>query len=294
MNKAPIVIFAFNRPDSLSRLIQSLKNNVGFENRETYIYIDGPRNCNDKPKINEVYSIAQSFSDNVYKSDKNNGLGPSIINGVTQVLKKYDKAIVLEDDLVLMPGFLNYMDAALDKYEHNNNIFSICGYGLKIKCPIDYQGDVYLSNRASSWGWATWRDRWNSVDWEVRDWEELKKRPELKKAFNQGGSDMYGMLKGYMEGRNRSWAIRFCYSQHKQNKYSVHPFNSLVANEGYGLDATNCNQKYSRFKVDLSVNSTTLHLPDNITPDNRIINACRRYHSLHLRLYSKIRKLLNV
>lgn len=293
--KAPIVIFAFNRPDSLSRMIESLKTNTGWENHEIFVFVDGPRNEEEKKKVDEVVDIAKGLTKNVVTSSENKGLGPSIISGVTEVINKYGNAIVLEDDLVLMPGFLSYMDDALDKYESDSRIFAVCGYGLKIKRPKGYNSDVYLGIRASSWGWGTWSDRWNSVDWNVSDWEQLKSSPKLQKAFNRGGSDMYGMLKDYVEGRNRSWAIRFCYSQHKQGKYSVHPFDSLVSNEGYGQDATNCRQKYSRFKINLNTTSSpNLILPEKLEYNHQIQKRIARYHSLPIRIYSRVRKILNI
>ena len=249
--KTPIVIFGFNRPDALSRLADSLKSNVGFEEHPIYIFIDGPRDENDTRKTSEVVRLAKKLTPNVTASNINKGLGCSIIEGVTDVMTRYGKAIVLEDDLILMPGFLRYMEDALALYADDRRVFSICGYGLKINRPCGYDSDVYLCNRSSSWGWATWADRWQSVDWSVSDWEELKNSTKLQRSFNRGGSDMYAMLRDYMDGRNKSWAIRFCYSQFRQGKYSIHPFRSLVANEGFGTDATNCRQKYSRFKIDL-------------------------------------------
>jgi len=291
---APIVIFAFNRPEALRRMIVSLKNNPGFERHDIFVFVDGPRNESDRPKVEKVAEIARELTDNVTIGQKNKGLGLSIIEGVGKIINRYGKAIVLEDDLILMPGFLAYIDEALEQYASDSRIFSVCGYGLKINRPSNCSADVYLCNRSSSWGWATWVDRWNSVDWNVGDWNQLKLSRKRKKAFNRGGSDMFSMLKGYMEGRNKSWAIRFCYSQHKQGKFSVHPFRSLVANEGYGLDATNCRQKFSRFKIEPSHDMARLVMPGHLEPDEAIIKQSVRYHSLPIRIYSKIRGILNV
>ncbi len=290
----PIVIFGFNRPDAFSRLVDSLKKNPGFNGHPVFVFIDGPRNELDKPKVDEVIALANELTPNVTASAENKGLGNSVIKGVSEVIAKYGKAIVLEDDLVLMPGFLQYMEDALALYDEDKRIFSICGYGLKINRPADYVGDVYLCNRSSSWGWATWADRWQTVDWNVSDWNELASSKRMQQEFNRGGSDMFGMLRGFMEGRNKSWAIRFCYSQFRQGRYSVHPFRSLVANEGFGADATNCRQKYSRFKTDIERDAKRLTLPEGLQPDARLIKSSARYHSLRLRLYSKIRSILNI
>lgn len=294
---APIVIFAFNRPDALRGMIDSLKRNPLYEESEKFVFVDGARNEAERAKVDEVVAVAREITENVVAADSNRGLGPSIIAGVSEIINRYGRAIVLEDDLVLMPGFLQYMNQALDAYQEDARIFAVCGYGLKIKRPAGYVGDVYLCNRASSWGWGTWADRWNSVDWNVSDWEQLQSDRSAQRAFNRGGSDMYGMLRGYMEGRNRSWAIRFCYSQFRQGRYSVHPFRSLVENDGFGDGATNCRQKYSRFKtdrmqsVDLQINITP---PYALHPNLQIFSELRSYHSIRTRLYSKIRKILNI
>lgn len=291
---APIVIFGFNRPVPFKNMIESLRKNVGFENHDIFVFIDGPRNERDKDCIDEVTKLAKELTSNVYVSDKNKGLATSIISGVTKIINQHGKAIIIEDDLILMPGFLRYMDEALDAYEYDSRIFSICGYGLKIKKPKDYTHDVYLLNRSSSWGWATWKDRWDSIDWNIHDWVQLKDSKKRQQDFNQGGSDLYGMFRDCMEGRNNSWAIRFCYNQFLQGKYSLHPFKSLVANEGYGLDATNCRQKYSRFKIDLNDKIEKINLPQDVKPDTRIIKRSRRYHSIPMRIYSRLRRILNI
>lgn len=297
----PIVIFAFNRPKMLKRLLDSLQNDVLFDQSGLYIFIDGPRNKTDEVKVEAVKQIAKGICDikptvrRMITAKQNQGLGNSIISGVSRIIQQYGKAIVLEDDLVCTPNFLSYMNQALDFYEQDERIISICGYGLKIKRPKDYVGDVYLSVRSSSWGWATWKNRWEKIDWEIKDWDKLSHDASLQKAFNQGGSDLYGMLKGYMEGKNHSWAIRFCYNQFRQGKYAICPFLSKIDNEGFGAEATNCKQSYSRFKCELdNTGETTFVFDKHLTYNEKIGKECYKYHSIPMRIYSKIRKILHI
>ncbi|WP_286007814.1 glycosyltransferase [Barnesiella viscericola] len=295
MGLSPVVIFAFNRPQALHRLIESLKLNALYQESEIFVYVDGPRSQEEQDHVNAVIDIAKEITSNVIASPVNKGLGTSIIQGVSTIIEKYGKIIVLEDDLVCTPNFLSYMNQALDFYEKDNRIISVCGYGLKIKRPRGYTGDVYLSGRSSSWGWATWKDRWEQVDWSIRDWAEFSVDRVRRKAFNRNGSDMYTMLKGYMEGRNHSWAIRFCYNQFKLEMYSVCPFLSKVNNEGFGENATNCKQRYSRFKTELDTTGCSVFSFDkDIKPNKDIEKACYHYHSIQLRIYSKIRKILHL
>lgn len=290
---APIAIFAFNRPDALQRMLNSLKCNPEYQESEKFFFIDGARTSEEQSVVNKVTEIARKESSNVCCNPKNMGLGSNIIQGVSAVLVKYEKVIVIEDDLVLMPGFLKFMNDGLTSFEKDNRILSICGYSLKIKVPDRYGSSVYLSDRASSWGWATWRDRWNNVDWAVKDWSDFSNDKNAIKGFNRAGSDMFSMLKDYMEGRNRSWAIRFCYHQYKHNLWSVHPVRSLVNNEGFGSDATNCRQKYNRFKIDLAEDNPFI-VSKSFEQDPYILKQLHKYHSIPIRIYSRIRKTLNI
>ena len=252
---APIVIFAYNRPDKLVRLVDTLKQNPEFGASPLYIFVDGSKNEDERDRVTAVVDLARKTclghpgGGQTIAAERNQGLSQAVIAGVSAVLAKHESAIILEDDLVCTSGFLSFMNQGLNQYATDERIIAVCGYGLKIKRPKDYSADVYLSLRASSWGWATWRDRWQTIDWTVTDWTQFRTDRAAQKAFNRGGSDMTSMLRGYMEGRNNSWAIRFCYNQFRQGKYSVHPFRSYVDNEGFGLDATNCHQRHSRFKV---------------------------------------------
>ena len=290
---APIAIFAFNRPDALANMFASLRLNPLYNESEKFVFIDGPRDKQEATLVKETERIALAETQNVTTSTTNKGLGNSIISGISKLLQTYDRIIVIEDDLRLMPGFLTYMNQALDAHRHDKRILSVCGYSLRIKLPQNYPHNVYLGDRSSSWGWGTWANRWNKVDWNISDWHDFSFDKKRIRAFNSRGSDMFGMLNDYMHGKNHSWAIRFCYHQYKYHLYSLHPVKSLVDNEGFGEQATNCKQKYNRFKIELTDSISPLN-GDNILPNPTIIRQLHRYHSIPLRIYSRLRKLLNI
>ncbi len=290
---APIVIFAFNRPEALEHMLTSLKTNPEYAQSDKYFFIDGPRTEKERELVDHVEFIARKESSNVIRNKKNLGLGTNIIKGVSHIFTKYDYAIVLEDDLILQPGFLRYMNYGLEHFRNDSRILAICGYSLKITAPHNYKSTIYLADRASSWGWGTWSNRWAEIDWDVSNWNEFSKNKRSIKAFKRAGSDMYSMLQDFMEGKNHSWAIRFCYHQFCHNMYSVHPIKSLVDNEGFGKAATNCRQKYNRFKIEIT-HDNPIYIDEKLEPSYSIITQLHRYHSIHLRIYSRIRKLLNV
>ncbi|MGS0525316.1 hypothetical protein ACU8V7_09105 [Zobellia nedashkovskayae] len=106
----------------------------------------------------------------------------------------------------------------------------------------------FFWGRAHSWGWATWLDRWDSIDWEIQDWEQFKKDKKAISSFNKYGTDLFNMLRKSMEGKVSSWFIRFTYNQYKQNKLTVYPLLSKVINRGFIEESTHCNT-YNRNTV---------------------------------------------
>lgn len=143
---------------------------------------------------------------------------------------------------------------------------------------------------------ATWKDRWNSIDWEIKDWAEFKSDKHAIREFKKrGGSDMFSMLKTCMDGGGM-WDIRFCYNMFKQNRFSIIPFSSKVENIGFNDLATHCKTvKYNRFKytLDTSLNRKFI-MPADLQLDYKIIKSRLKYQSLLIRLYSKIRNILNI
>lgn len=291
---APIIIFAYNRPESLSRSIESLRKNPEAKFSDLFIFIDGPRDIQEQSKSNDVINIAKRATEfkslNISVAKINRGLGDSIISGVSEVIKQHGTAIIIEDDLEVLPNFLSFINEGLMRYKDTKEIFSICGYSNKVRIPEKYDFDAYFSTRSSSWGWATWKDRWESVDWALEPWNNYL---QYKQKFNKwGGSDCFGMLQGWKDGKNKSWAIRFCFNQFLQNKLSLFPIKSLVINNGFDGEGTNC-KKWSRFKFELMNDCiTTFKLPKQVTMVDYFKKESLKYHSLSKRIYSKIMYLI--
>lgn len=294
---APIVVFAFNRPDALKNCIVSLLNNVESKDSILYVFVDDARANKDGEKelVNEVREYVKSITG--FKSlhyqfaEKNKGLAPSVIAGVTQIINQYGKVIVVEDDLFVSKNFLAFMNVGLTKYQENKKVFSICGYSNTVKSSKDYPYDAYFCTRSSSWGWATWKDRWDSVDWELKNWNEHKKNARL---FNKwGGSDCWKMLNDWRLGKNSSWAIRFCYAQFLQNALSLFPLISKVGNEGFDGRGTH-GKKWTRAKYVLDkTENKRFDLPSDNKMNHNLYKQAMAYHSIMIRLWSKIMYIIH-
>ena len=243
-NFVPLIIFCYNRLDTLKLVIESLQKNILANQTDLFIFSDYQKKEKDSENVNKVreflYSIEGFKSITIIEREKNYGLAKNIIEGVTDIINKYGKVIVLEDDLITSKNFLCYMNQALDFYENNEKIFAISGYTGNLPSIKELKDEGYLSYRPSSWGWATWKKEWERNDWDVKDFNTFIKDKKAIKKFNKGGVDMTRMLKHCMEGKNHSWAIRWSYTMYKLDKYCFYPKISKIQNVGFGVDATNC------------------------------------------------------
>ncbi len=262
-----------------------------------YVFVDGARDNVDGEdcRVGESVAVARAAtgfkSVEVTISSVNKGLAASIIDAATRLLAQWGSVIVVEDDLYCSRSFLRYMNQMLDAFENDPRVMQVSGYGCKLTRPRHYQWDIYLNRRAHSWTWATWRDRWDTVDWQVEDFDELSSSSSAIKSFNRGGSDLYGMLRGWREGRNNSWFIRFTYAMHKQGRYAVCPIRSLVRNDGFGDGATNTSN-YNRYKVDFEPeHEGEFAMPENSTqllPVESIMRDANKYWSIPYRIFGKV------
>jgi hypothetical protein len=283
---APIALFVYNRPRHTRKTLEALKANDLARKSKLFIFSDGHKSNKDRKKVEEVREIvdkAEGFeSVEVIKREENWGLANSVIAGVSEVVERYGKVIVLEDDLITSPSFLDYMNSMLDSYKDEKKVFSISGYNHPsslMKIPESYPYDVYFNPRASSWGWATWKDRWEKADWEVKDFDEFLKNQDLQKKFNQGGEDMAKMLIRQMNGEIDSWAIRWCYAHFKNNAYCIYPVVSYIDNIGHDGSGVHCGKaRKNKFKNNNLNQKKELVLPEEIKIDEKMMVNFRKVY----------------
>ncbi|MEW9179912.1 glycosyltransferase [Bacillus mycoides] len=287
---APVIIFVYNRPEHTIQTIEALSKNELARESNVFIFSDAAKNEESVEKVKVVRDYIDSVEEKKYfksftitKSEANKGLAKSVIHGVSEIIGKYGKVIVLEDDLITAPDFLTYMNDALDYYCNLDKVWSISGYNIPIAFPKDYKSEIYYSYRGCSWGWATWKNRWDQVDWDVKDYAEFKSSRRLKNRFNRGGRDMANMLDSQMEGIIDSWAIRWCYTQSKRNLLTVYPVKSRVKN--IGLDGSGTHSGItSHYNVEIDKNFTKCSFDD---PDlNReILKDFQNHYGSSLQYY---------
>lgn len=236
---APIAFFAFTRPEHSRLALESIQQADLSAESELYIFVDGPREGNDSDKslVKEVQEIAKEkkWCGTIHYefSESNKGLAKSIIDGVSKIVKKHGKVIVIEDDLVVSSSFLVYMNSALKKYQNINEVMHISGY----MHPIENQNlaDTFFYPTASCWGWGTWDSAWKHMDENAAHlFTELESR-DLMGRFTLDGvnKDKLIQLQRVVDKTQNTWAIRWDASVILQDGFSLHPKVSLVRNIGH-------------------------------------------------------------
>lgn len=239
---SPILLFVYNRLEHTKQLISSLLDNSLAKESELFIYADGARNTEDEKGVKEVRSYIQTIRGfkkvTIIEQNENKGLARSIIDGVTEQVNHFGKVIVLEDDLVVAPYFLTFMNQALELYQDEPRVGHIqaCDFTNSTELP-----HTFLIRWTGSWGWATWKDSWALFNPNGQELlHELKKR-RLNKIFDFNGAYPFTkMLHKQVNGGNDSWAIRWNATLFLNNILSLNVGRSLVSNKGFDGSGTHC------------------------------------------------------
>ena len=237
---SPIVIFVYNRPWHTAQTLSALEKNELAKDSEVFIYADGSKtniSSEQNQRIQEVRKVIRQDRKfkkvHIVERTSNHGLAQSIILGVSEIINKYGKVIVLEDDLITSSGFLKYMNDALNIYEYIPQVMHVSGYWFPVinshKLP-----KTFFYNTASCWGWGTWKSAWAHLDTDARKLAEniLKKDGDYYHFDIEGSGSFSRQLKQNISGHISTWAVKWYASMYLKNGYSLHPNHSLVNNIG--------------------------------------------------------------
>jgi hypothetical protein len=246
MTTTPIALFTYNRAEHTARVLNSLANCARLSECSLHIYCDAPKREEHRAAVaasrQVVREHATKFGATVIERDVNFGLARSIVDGVTDLCNRYGRVIVLEDDLVLAPSFINYMLQALDRYAAEKDVYQVSGYMFPVSQPEGT--DAFFLPLITTWGWATWRRAWQTFEWDASGALEELKDPSVRRRFDLENSYPYTViLENQLNGRTESWGILFWWQVFKACGLALHPRQSLVWNGGFDNTGTNCGDR---------------------------------------------------
>jgi hypothetical protein len=236
---APIIIFVYNRPTHTRQTLEALAKNDLAGQSHLFIYADGPKDDCDNEMLSRILETREIIRSknwckevNILEAKDNKGLAVSIVSGITEVVNRFGKVIVLEDDIVTSTGFLNFMNLGLEYYENEDRVMDISGYSFPVK---NYKlPDIFFLQMASSWGWATWSRAWKYFTDDTRlIYDSLLTENKMDSFLKIGGENYKNQLMENLSGTIHTWAIKWQAALTLQNGLSLQPGKSLVNNIGF-------------------------------------------------------------
>ncbi|RLA72781.1 MAG: sugar transferase [Epsilonproteobacteria bacterium] len=276
MTLAPIVLFVYNRPWHTQQTVEALQKNELASESELFIYSDEAKNEDVRKNVDEVRKYIDNVNGfkkvTVIKREKNWGLANNIIDGVTNIVNKYSKIIVLEDDLVTSPYFLKFMNEALKFYRDEKKIWHISGWNYPIS--TDRLDDVFLWQFMNCWGWATWANRWKFYEKNIPKTINDFTKKDRKKFNLDGVENFWDQVITNKEGRTNTWAIFWYAKIFKQNGLCLNPSETLVENIGRDGSGENCGKTQTLKNI--------LSQKNSITFDTKIIENNLAYKRIQI------------
>lgn len=298
---APIILFVYNRLEQTQRVVHSLLNNPLAIDSNLYIYSDAPKDLSTQEKVAEVRKYIRSLSGfktiTIIERERNFGLAENIIDGVTEIINRHGKVIVLEDDLLLSPHFLEYMNTALKLYKADEQVACITAFNFSLKYPQDFKDDTFFIKGADCWTWATWRRAWQKFEKDGAKLLAQIQARKLQKEFDIDGSYPYTkMLQDQIKGKNNSWAIRWYASAFLENMLCLYPKDSLVENIGYDGTHFKNTQKSELFgEISQSyVKPSKITLRENLLARHALFLFFKKQNSLYNQILKKLQRLFYV
>lgn len=240
-NDVAIAIFAYNRPELFLSSIKAIRENANFTDFRYFIFIDGPKTELDLYAINEVNHISEEFilgvKGQIFRSQKNEGLKESVVKGLDFVFSKYESAIVLEDDIEVSSTFLNAMRTKLQMHCRDQKIGSITGLSPSSILSFIFRNSDYLASRHSSWGWATWADRWNVIEWDVSKYSPADSL-KYKDTLSAISGDLGRMWDLMIAKKIDSWSIIFDANMARRGYKCLYSGTPLIQNLGFQSQST--------------------------------------------------------
>jgi hypothetical protein len=271
MNKtlAPIVMFVYDREDHTEQTLQALKNAILADRSHLFIFADGAKN-NASPVIKDSVSAVRNLIKSqkwcgevtINESSVNKGLAKNIITGVTNIINRYGKIIVLEDDIVVGKHYLEYTNEALDIYENNKSVWEVTGFCDPL--PLKNNNTVWFNPIEQCWSWATWANRWqyfkNDTKYFINAFDS-----RTRKTFNADGTDpgMWEQIEMNDDGRLNTWAIFWAATIFDHHGLSCTPTKSLVRNIGFDGTGDHCGENPMEEIVD-SIDGEITLFPDQV------------------------------
>lgn len=249
--KTPVAFIIFKRPYTTEKVFEAIRQ---AKPPKLFVIADGPRrnHLGEAEQCQSARDIIQrvDWECEVYKnySDVNLGCGKRLPTGLDWVFSHVEEAIILEDDCLPNSTFFSFCEELLEKYRYDERIASISGQNVQFgRQRTNYS--YYFSKYNHVWGWATWRRAWQSFDFNMALWPEIKQREFLRDILgnDEAAKAWARVLQDTYDKRlNTVWDFQWQFACWVNNRLSILSNTNLISNIGFGAGSTNVSNSKSK------------------------------------------------
>lgn len=281
----PVAVFAYNRPAHIAAAMDALGRCDRLDECQVHVFCDGAKDEAGGAAVTATREVvrerAKALGAEVVEREVNLGLARSIVAGVTDLCERYGRVIVVEDDLVVAPDFLDFMLQALDRYADVGSVYQVSGFMFPVVHPEG--ADAFFLPLTTTWGWATWARAWEAFDWHATGAAEALRDPATRAAFDPyGDGRFFTMLADRLAGRNDSWGILWKWEVFRRGGLVLYPRLSLVRQMGWDGSGTHGGACAPYTQPPLEAFTATrlappIRLPEAVRPDAAAAERIRRF-----------------
>lgn len=280
-NYAPIILMAYNRDAHFKITLEALSLNINAINSSLYCYLDGPKDEDDSIAQEKIIDIVNEYKKHFKQVEiiirkKNFGLALNISQAVTEIISIYEKVIVIEDDVVTSKSFIDFMNNALNFYEHDNRIWHIAAHS-----EINFEerkNEIYIWKVMNCWGWATWKNRWQHFE---KNPEQLINEfsEDMIRDFDLDGSGYFWhQVVANASKRIDTWAIFWYATIFKNNGFCVNPYFSHTKNIGLDGSGAHCDIDKDRMRSQILNHNGKFSGKNEIIEDTDLTSSIRNIY----------------
>ena len=269
---SPVAMFVYNRADNTRKTLKALMENTLAPQTSLYVFSDGGRDEASWKCVREVRAVLHEVQEEVARTHSllnmtlverptNYYLERNVIEGINEVFQHHDTIIVLEDDIVTAPYFLQFMNDAFRLYRDEPQVMHVSGF-TRLEDPRpaspsreESERKFYFTPFMAGWGWGTWRERWQQHfrHFETRAEALSALTPDLRDAIQYGG--VFPCLKD-LDRQPIPWDICWSIAVRRIQGLCLYPSHTLVRNIGlesgthYGRLPRWCSRLIQRYEYD--------------------------------------------
>ncbi len=239
----PIAFIIFNRPDTTERVFAEIARA-----RPPKLLVVGDGARANRPGESEKVAACRAIINRVNwpcevlinYSEANLGCKVRVSSGLDWVFEQVPEAIILEDDCLPHPTFFRFCQELLERYRDDQRIGMISGDNFQFGHSIN-DDSYYFSNINHIWGWASWRNRWQSdYDVSLKHWPKIRDEKRFRDWFGSKfeQDNFVEIVEKVYQGKIDTWDYQWQFASRIYGRIAVMPNANLISNIGFGVDAT--------------------------------------------------------